>query len=189
MRSISRVLSLPSFARLGGFSLALVTAGCASAPGGMTTASIRPRPDEGMMQRPAYSPSSTLGARPIATASLPVRTRQPAFKTYQYPWNGNRERIQTGSVAPILNPAQQPITWKTSPVVAPSRLASNAPAFASSAPVKSYASGREIIVAPGDTLFSLSTKHNVSMTSLMQVNRLPSPAIKVSQRLFLPAAR
>lgn len=186
----SMLSRLPSIARLAGFGLALLTAGCAAAPGGMTTASIRPRPDEGMMQRPAYTPSSTLGApqgaRPITTASLQAPTRQPApFKTYHYPWNGNRERIQTGAISQRTREAST-IKWKASAPGSPVRLASNA---TQTAPVETHTPAREIIVSPGDTLFSLSTKHNVPMTALMQANNLQSPAIKVSQHLILPAAR
>ena len=180
MRSISRRFLLPSILQIGGFSLALLTAGCAAAPGGITTASIRPRPDEGMLQRPVYTPSSTLGARPITTASLPNHSRQPVpFKTYQYPWNGNRERIQTGAIAPKSELASN-INWQTTP--SPVRFASNG----SFTPRET---ARQIIVAPGDTLFSLSMKHSVPMTALMQANNLQSPVIKVSQRLVLPAAR
>ena len=198
----------------------LLISGCGMAPGhnGMTTASLRPQPNEGMVQRPysAYGPAATLGA-PMAgsltsrTASAPapvVYAGPPrTFKTYQYKWNGNRQRIQAGaalkpaSVAPS-NPNQlasaatqwkptapEPVsnmTWKASPA-APASATSKSGASVSHAMAHSAVS-REIVVGPGDTLYSLATKHDVAMASLMQANHLSSPVIKVSQHLVLPAA-
>lgn len=46
-----------------------------------------------------------------------------------------------------------------------------------------------IDVQPGDTLYGLSKKHRVSISELMSLNNLQTPAIKPGQKLLLPAGR
>ena len=184
----------------------------------MTTASLRPQPSERMVQRPysPYGPAATLGA-PMASTHISRTASAPApvgnagpprtFKTYQYKWNGNQHRIQAGKALKPATVAQsnphqlasattawkptatEPVskmTWKASPA-APATATPKSGASARHAMAHSTA-GREIVVGPGDTLYSLATKHDVAMASLMQVNHLSSPVIKVSQHLVLPAA-
>jgi LysM repeat protein len=166
------------------FSVCSLAAGCgtASGPGSFTTASLPPRPVEGMAGtiRTAYAQPSAVGAPMARRASGPA---QP------YQWNGNRERIQVGTAAPGLARNDTPqlaaaapsLTWKASP-----RAATASEPKASIQPVPAVS--HDIIVGPGDTLFSIASKHNVSMSSLMQTNHLSSPTLKVSQHLVLPAA-
>jgi murein DD-endopeptidase MepM/ murein hydrolase activator NlpD len=49
------------------------------------------------------------------------------------------------------------------------------------------ASGETIEVRPGDTLYSLSRRHNVSVNEMMAANGLSSPNLKPGQQLHLPS--
>ncbi len=46
--------------------------------------------------------------------------------------------------------------------------------------------GESFEVQPGDTLYSLSRRHHVSVAELMQVNQLNNPNIRPGQRIYLP---
>ena len=48
------------------------------------------------------------------------------------------------------------------------------------------ASGDAIIVQPGDTLYSLSRTHHVSLSELMSANSLSNPNVHPGQKLYLP---
>jgi len=50
------------------------------------------------------------------------------------------------------------------------------------------ASGDEIIVQPGDTLYSISRAHHVSLAELMSANSLSNPNVHPGQKLHLPSA-
>jgi murein DD-endopeptidase MepM/ murein hydrolase activator NlpD len=52
----------------------------------------------------------------------------------------------------------------------------------------SLAKGEMIQVQPGDTLYSLSRRHHVSLTELTSLNGLKNPNLKPGQKLYLPAA-
>lgn len=45
-----------------------------------------------------------------------------------------------------------------------------------------------IEVQPGDTLYGLSRRHQVSLTELTSLNGLSNPNLKPGQKLYLPAA-
>ncbi|MDQ8700026.1 peptidoglycan DD-metalloendopeptidase family protein [Hyphomicrobium sp. LHD-15] len=49
------------------------------------------------------------------------------------------------------------------------------------------AGGESIEVRPGDTLYSLSRRHNVSVNEMMAANGLSSPNLKPGQQLHLPS--
>ena len=49
------------------------------------------------------------------------------------------------------------------------------------------AGGESIEVRPGDTLYSLSRRHNVSVNDMMAANGLSSPNLKPGQQLHLPS--
>lgn len=51
----------------------------------------------------------------------------------------------------------------------------------------SHGPGDAIEVQQGDTLYSLSRRHQVSVSDLMSANQLSSPAIKPGQKLYLPS--
>jgi len=46
--------------------------------------------------------------------------------------------------------------------------------------------GDTVEVQSGDTLYSISRRHNVSVAEMMQLNNLSSPNLKLGQRLYLP---
>ncbi|WP_045835793.1 LysM peptidoglycan-binding domain-containing M23 family metallopeptidase [Hyphomicrobium sp. 99] len=50
------------------------------------------------------------------------------------------------------------------------------------------ARGEMIEVQPGDTLYGLSRRHQVSLTELTSLNGLSNPNLKPGQKLYLPAA-
>ncbi|HRK19467.1 MAG TPA: LysM peptidoglycan-binding domain-containing M23 family metallopeptidase, partial [Hyphomicrobiaceae bacterium] len=68
------------------------------------------------------------------------------------------------------------------PFDAPKREAAPEPSRAAPA-----ASGTTIEVVAGDTLYGLSKRHGVSVSSLMEVNGLKSAALKPGQKLALPS--
>lgn len=59
---------------------------------------------------------------------------------------------------------------------------------ATPAPITDAGTGETIEVQPGDTLYRLSRKHQVSLDELMRVNGLTSPNLKPGQKLVLPPA-
>ena len=101
------------------------------------------------------------------------------------------------SVANLPDPPVQP---KIPQDVPPRRAAAKpAPAGAAAAvvpggailagqPTPSAKGGQTIEVAPGDTLYRLSTQHRVSISDLMAANNLQDPALKPGQKLVIPAA-
>jgi murein DD-endopeptidase MepM/ murein hydrolase activator NlpD len=62
-----------------------------------------------------------------------------------------------------------------------------APSERGAAP-STMASGEEIVVQPGDTLYSLSRAHHVSLAELMSANSLSNPNVHPGQKLHLPSA-
>lgn len=56
------------------------------------------------------------------------------------------------------------------------------------APMPEAGKGEVIEVQPGDTLYRLSRKHQVSLNELMSVNGLKSPDLKPGQKLYLPSS-
>ena len=164
--------------------LATVLGACstASGPGAFTTASLPPRPSEGMLQQPR----SQYAAPSAAGAPLPVSANR-------YQWNGDTERIQTGAVQspPEAQRAAAPrqIIWQATPRSAPpAQERFNSPTASTSTAGTQPQAAREIVVGPGDTLYGIATRHHVPVASLMQANHLQSPALAVNQRLVLPAA-
>ncbi|SFV33035.1 LysM peptidoglycan-binding domain-containing M23 family metallopeptidase [Hyphomicrobium facile] len=58
----------------------------------------------------------------------------------------------------------------------------------SAPPAAPVAKGEMIAVQPGDTLYGLSRRHQVSLTELTSLNGLSNPNLKPGQKLYLPAA-
>ncbi len=54
------------------------------------------------------------------------------------------------------------------------------------APIATTEKGEAIEIKPGDTLYGIAKQNKVSLSSLMQVNGLSSPALKPGQTLYLP---
>jgi LysM repeat protein len=164
--------------------------------GSLTTASLPPRPAERKVHSPLadYRPPSTVGApRAAQLGSGPASA---------YRWNGNHERVQVGTAVASSKPAGLATPTVTGPETGvPVRMAwqaspqapvpTAAPARAEvrprpAGPIKRIAN--DIVVGPGDTLFSIASRHNVSMSGLMTTNHLDSPVLKVNQHLTLPVA-
>ena len=77
----------------------------------------------------------------------------------QYQWNGNPDRSQEGT-APLQPPAQ----------------------------VSAANDGRRsIVVRPGDTLYSISRQHGVTVSDLVAANRLTGETLHAGQSLVLPS--
>lgn len=192
MRLSCGALGCPDFHRLlMALAVGSALSGCSvsAAPGSLTTASLPPRPAEGMARTPptSYAPASAIGA--------PMTARDASGTAYR--WNGNRERVHVGDAASAVQPhnittasispsaslSPSHMQWKATPRAlgrtAPKREAASAAVPATAA--------NEIIVGPSDTLFSLASRHNVSMSSLMTANHLQSPVLKAGQHLTLPA--
>jgi murein DD-endopeptidase MepM/ murein hydrolase activator NlpD len=53
-------------------------------------------------------------------------------------------------------------------------------------PPTALAKGEMIEVQQGDTLYSISKRHHVSVAELMSVNSLSAPGLKLGQKLYLP---
>ncbi len=99
----------------------------------------------------------------------------------------------TPAAAP-LPPAAPPATAAMAPRASqPFRPAATQPAAtqvamaATPAPISEAATGETIEVQPGDTLYRLSRKHQVSLDALMSVNGLTTPNLKPGQKLVLPS--
>lgn len=110
---------------------------------------------------------------------------------------GSRAGSIESEPLPDATPAAAPL-----PPVAPQATAAAAPRAkhpslpagtqvamaATPAPITDAGTGETIEVQPGDTLYRLSRKHQVSLDELMRVNGLSTPNLKPGQKLVLPPA-
>ncbi len=103
--------------------------------------------------------------QPIRMAGLP----EPAFRE------------------PVGRPAPAQPRVAAAPVAAGRQI----PAAASqpAAPRAAAGPGETIEVQPGDTLYGLSKRYRISISELMSLNSLATPAIKPGQKLTLPAGK
>lgn len=115
--------------------------------------------DDEPPRRPQTTSSFTSPQR--LTPAAPYGFEQPVARP-EYKWNQSPNRIQEGGRR------QTASTSRATTAVAP-------------AP-----SQRTVVAENGDTLYSLSRKHHVSMAALMEANRLRSPVIQPGDRLVLP---
>ena len=138
----------------------------------VTTYSISPRPQEGMVREPArpYGRGYSLGQNAMPPEPVYGQTQGPAPGQYsgqysgqnsgQYKWNGNTTRVQEGAPPVNLTPPARPV------------VAANGQ--------------RTIIVRTGDTLYSLARYHGVTVAALADANGLTSTAVRTGQTLVLP---
>jgi len=134
----------------------------------IATASVTPRPHEGMMRNapPAYIETGSLGN--ASTAPMPNQS--------QYRWSeAPRHTGPIQPAPPVENP--QPMRWHATP--APRR----EPGPANGRP----AGSQVVIVREGDTLYSLSRRYGVPVVELVAANRLYGGRIEVGQRLIVTA--
>ena len=144
--------------------LSALGAGCGSglSDQSMTTSSLPPRPQMGLVREPPppYEQIGSLG-----------RTDQPPPPYYR--WNRTPGGLTTGALPAYAYPP--PRSWQ-----------SPQPARPALPPAAGYAGGRIIEVQEGDTLYALSRRHGVSVAELIDANRLDRAEIQVGQRLELP---
>ena len=128
----------------------------------------------GLASDPALAPSGN-------TAYVPPRTARPSadIKMSSLP--------EPAPVGSGLAPAGQAEPRRPAPLAAPAReVAPSAPATHA---IAGAAKDEMIEIQSGDTLYGLSKKHKVSISELMTVNELKSPALKPGQKLHLPAGK
>jgi hypothetical protein len=133
----------------------------------VSTSSLPPRPEAGMLRDspPPYERTGSLG-----------ESYRPPQPNRPYAWNGRYEPMTTGAL-----PAHRYSysgRWQPAP---PPRTAMPASA--------GYGAPQFIDVEPGDTLYSLSRRHGVSVAELITANRLDNVNLQAGQRLVLPAGR
>lgn len=169
--------------------LAAFACGCSTSQENVSTGSLPPRPQYGMMREPA----------PVETGTLGYTGRPPA----------NPPPIQTGSVdqnyaygANRGSPPAPRYRWRDTPVQTgsidrstasygdPRWHASPRPTTAPLVPPSAVPPDSQLVeVREGDTLFGLARRHGVSVAELAEVNRLQSAQLQVGQRLYVPAPR
>jgi murein DD-endopeptidase MepM/ murein hydrolase activator NlpD len=134
--------------------------------------------------RPLPQTSALPAPPPTHVSSTGVSTGAGGMGSYRPP---TQQGDVTGSIAPhqvaaaAPAPLRAPVPQYAAPAPAPQR--APAPQYASAAP----ANGQVVIVAPGETLFSISRRHGVSVSTLMQANNITSPnELRPGQRLVVP---
>lgn len=122
-----------------------------------------------------------------APSYQPSYTRPPQ-DGYQRtpPYEPRREQPTRVAALPPSTPADshRPLSWHSDAAAtsAPSQKASHP--VATTRPVTG--NSREIEVQPGDTLYSLAQRHGASISELMSLNGLRSPAVHPGQKIILP---
>lgn len=161
--------------------LCAALAGCSS--GGsqdtLSTASLAPRPHEGMVgDTPQRYPDGAAYGRPYATAPRkyvdpghPTPREFAAAHPYYDTSAAGGQRIETGSLGGRGGAYKADARWRRP------------------APITTGATGYAphiVEVREGDTLFSLSRRYQVPVGELVAANRLPSERIAIGQRLVIP---
>ena len=132
-----------------------------------------PRPAQRNPAPPAPDHKSALG-RPATPAAG------------EYAWNGSPNRMSEGApyAGQHSGPHQQVAAAR--PQAQTEQAPPNtAAAAAATAPV--HLPRGSILVQPGDTLYGLSRRHGVSISALMDANKLKSLSLQPGQMLKLPA--
>lgn len=152
------------------------------------------------------SASFSLNDPPQATASVQSERSQtdisnPVTRSHKAgPYGAGLSRNSGVDSAPLpdatpvasapSSPAPAPLTTsspaRTKPLYHPAT--QQVALAATPAPMPEAGKGEMIEVQPGDTLYRLSRKHQVSLSELMTANGLKTPDIKPGQKLFLPSA-
>ncbi len=132
-----------------------------------------PVPSEGVHSR------SNLGADNAVADSA-----ANAPSSYDPPVSNRSGAVEMSALPDTPQPSAPPTNFIQTPR-APERVAN----FASSTTAAATASGEQIEVRPGDTLYGLSKRHKVSLNELMTTNGLTTPALKPGQKLVLPSGK
>lgn len=130
-----------------------------------------PRPAQRNPVPPAPDHKSALG-----------RPAMPA--TEAYAWNGSPNRISEGApyAGQHSGPHQQVAAARPQAQTEPPP-----PIAAAAATAPVHLPRGSILVQPGDTLYGLSRRHGVSISALMDANKLKSLTLQPGQMLKLPA--
>lgn len=150
---------------------ALAAGGCASS----SRLSMSP-------QKPPTPDSRSGLGKPVQHAD-PAVQRSPLPPPRDYQWNGSETRMSEGAArAPAA-----PYAAATHPHHLSPHGAHAPPARTLDQPRRPLDHG-SIEVQPGDTLYGLSRRHGVSISALMETNRLKSLTLVPGQVLRLPAS-
>ncbi len=158
----------------------------------------------------SYRPDHRSDMRPDQRSD-PSRDYQPGYRpddppAYRPPYGSDRRSdagsraappLQRGDdsvrVAGLPEPYDRTPAARPAPKVAPFEATRTPPAPPRSAldtvpldTAGASAAGETIEVRPGDTIFALAKKHNVSMAELMRVNNLKGTHLSIGQQLTLP---
>ncbi|MBY0559959.1 LysM peptidoglycan-binding domain-containing M23 family metallopeptidase [Hyphomicrobium sp.] len=120
------------------------------------------------------------GASSVQVAALPEATGDHGSTSYDAPPPPPQQPSPSASYRPAKPFARTPSEPSYGRDTAAAR---------STPPVTPVAAKGEMIeVQPGDTLYGLSRRHQVSLTELTSLNGLSNPNLKPGQKLYLPAA-
>lgn len=132
------------------------------------------------------APSRPANQAPPYRAAYGSPAHQPDDRQqgFQAPSYDSTYRPQPQSRVAALPPHSNREPLRSAPATraAPDRTA-NRPAPQRATPA---ANAHEIEVEPGDTLYGLAERHDVSISQLMTMNGLTSPVLRPGQRLMLP---
>jgi LysM repeat protein len=127
---------------------------------------------------------SSLGQPAADNGAAPGIQRSDLAPARDYQWNGSPKRLAEGG--PQTAPAAAGTLASDPPRVVATAPAAAAPQPAAMPQPRPLERGT-IEVQPGDTLFSLSRRHGVSISALMDTNKLKSLTLQPGQVLRLPA--
>jgi murein DD-endopeptidase MepM/ murein hydrolase activator NlpD len=141
------------------------------------------------------NPGLTQGERaPLPSATLSTR-RNAGAPIAQENWSDSGSRAPlppvTSNPRPVLGaapPTTAPlpnVVGLSKPFDRPKAAVTAAPAAGAKVPAPT---GQTVEVQPGDSLYAIAKRNNVSIADLMDANGLKSPALKPGQKLALPAA-
>ena len=154
----------------------------------------------------SFSLNDPPDARPIPSESIrtsSLNDNQVVGSAPRGPYGAGARSVQVAAL-PDAGPGYQPspsysapAAYTPPPAYAPPARSYDAKPFGRSssevAPIDrsapqapAMASGDAIIVQPGDTLYSLSRTHHVSLAELMSTNSLSDPNVHPGQKLYLP---
>ncbi len=145
------------------------------------------------------SSSFNLNDPPQETAAAAPVEPAVSHSDYQSPVTRNQPRGPYGAGAGRMPPPASGVEMANLPDATPPAVAappSRQPAYRPAAPAAAapavrqpVAKGEMFDVQPGDTLYGLSKRHQVSLAELMSVNDLTGPNLKPGQKLYLPAGK
>lgn len=197
-------------------SLAALAGGCSAGVSRepFATASLPPRPEEGMAYAPppAYAQTGTLGYSPPPAERYsppPAERYNPPYAerySYRPPVEPRREPsyMQTGSLGNTREPLPQPYSanrWSdaanpTGPIQPvppvdnpnPMRWHAGARPGPATIPQSAIPADSQIIqVREGDTIYGLARRYRVPVAELVSVNRIYGGRLDVGQKLVVPA--